>query len=106
MKGTEKQVEWALQLKQNVKKVYEDLFKNYGRCTSGSEEDKKSFFEYVDAYYNAIIDIEDSRFWIETRFMFCMDSVCFESLYREGVRRKIIQDQQINMASAFYGKRK
>ncbi len=61
MKGSEKQIAWALTVKEKLNKVYSDLMSGPTDNQEDRDETKK--------YYDLIIGIDDSKFWIEMRNM-------------------------------------
>ncbi len=68
MKGSEKQIEWANKIKDNLKKIYQDCLdevNGYKEYVMPKEEIEQ--WEEAQKYYHLVMEIDDANFWIENR---------------------------------------
>jgi hypothetical protein len=78
MRGSQKQIKWANEIKESVLNSFNTLKYEWKNT---SEEDEK--------YFNLIKDIDEAEFWIEIRVNATYGD--FKWMYEKGLRRNFIK---------------
>lgn len=59
MKGSEKQIAWAISIRDKLMKIYNEM-----NSRESWDDEARKVWDEENKYYDAVISIDDARYWI------------------------------------------